>query len=58
MTQQAQNNYNLCKGQPKEKILTLWKMGNVKQSVIDDLAAHYKISSTREAVAEALSKDK
>lgn len=55
MTTQAQNNINLCKGNSPEKILQLWALGNIKPSIIDEIADHYKIQRSKDAVAIYLS---
>ena len=56
MTKQAQNNIDLCKGNSPEKILMLWNIGRLPDSIIREIATHFNISNDKQVVANYLSK--
>ena len=53
--QQIQNNIDLCKGEPVEKILRLFKLGMYRESQIKQFAEYFGCSADKHEVALHLS---
>ena len=58
LSAQAQNNINLCKGQPVNNIVMIWKMGRINSSIIAELAEYYGVANNIESVAQSVSRDR
>ena len=58
LSKQAQNNIDLCKGQPFNNIVMIWKMGRINPNIIKELAEYYGVSNDMNTVARALSNDR
>lgn len=52
----AQNHIQLCKGEPSQKIIMLWQIGRVPQSIITELAENFGTEDNMHAVANVLSR--